>query len=171
MPDTATTRPVHRIEVAMKSEYRDPAGQGVKAQLSEDLGIEVGDIRTVDVYTINADLKADELERVRVELFTDPVIQESAIDHSIARDYDYLIEVGFLPGVTDNVGRSSKEGIEDVLGRRLADDEKVFKSTQYAVRHGADRHTCDRIARDLIANALIQRWAIRSADEMSHCPS
>lgn len=151
----------------MKAEFRDPAGQGVKEQLAEDLGIEVDDIRTVDVYTVHAELDAEELERVRAELFTDPVIQESAIDASIARGYDYLIEVGFLPGVTDNVGRSSKEGIEDVLGRRLHDDEKVFKSTQYAVRGGVDRDICDRIVRDLIANALIQRWEIRSAAEMS----
>lgn len=151
----------------MKPEFRDPVGFGVREQLAEDLGIEVSDIRTADVYTIYAGLTPDELERVRVELFTDPVIQESAIDRPVARNYDYLIEVGFLPGVTDNVGRSSKEGIEDVLGRRLADHEKVFKSTQYAVRGGADRTVCDHIARDLLANALIQRWEIRSADEVS----
>ncbi|GMU92534.1 MAG: phosphoribosylformylglycinamidine synthase subunit PurL [Candidatus Hydrogenedentota bacterium] len=157
----------HRIEVGMKHGLQDPAGMGVRARIAEDLGVTLRDVRVIDVYTIDAALTPEELERVRVELFTDPVIQESAVDASIARDFDFLIEVGFRPGVTDNVGRSSAEGIADTLGRPLAVGEAVYKSTQYAISGDVSAKTCARIARDLLANELIQRWVLKSADEMA----
>ena len=120
----------------------------------------------IDVYTIDAALSPEELERVRVELFTDPIIQVSALDKSLAREYDFVIEVGFRPGVTDNVGRSATEGIQDTLGRHLAAGEAVYKSTMYAVR-GASRETCEHIAKDLLANALIQQYGVKSREEMA----
>ncbi|MCC6698674.1 MAG: phosphoribosylformylglycinamidine synthase [Candidatus Hydrogenedentes bacterium] len=156
----------HRIEVGMRRDLPDPAGAGVRARLAEDMGIHVKDVRVIDVYTIHANLNDDELERVRAELFTDPVIQESSIDAPLANDYDYVIEVGFRPGVTDNVGKSSAEGIADTLGRALAPGEAVYKSTQYVVKGNVDETICESIARDLLANVLIQRWVVKSAKEM-----
>jgi phosphoribosylformylglycinamidine synthase subunit PurSL len=156
----------NKIEVAIKAQLPDPTGAGVRGRLAEDLGIRVEDVRAIDVYTIDALLSAEELDLVRTELFTDPIIQESAANASLARDYDYAIEVGFLPGVTDNVGKSSAEGIADTIGRTLSAGEAVYKSTQYAIRGVADRATCERIARDALANELIQRWVVKSADEM-----
>ena len=156
----------NKIEVAMKPGLPDPAGLGLRGRLAEDLGIAVDDVRVIDVYTLNADLAPEELERVRVELFTDPIIQESAINRSLARDYKYLIEVGFLPGVTDNVGKSSAEGIADTLGRPLKPGQGVYKSTQYAIRGAVSKKTCERIARDALANELIQRWVVKSAAGM-----
>ena len=156
----------NKIEVAMKPGWPDPAGLGLRGRLAEDLGISADDVRVIDVYTINAKLTPEELERVRVELFTDPIIQESAINRSLARDYKYLIEVGFLPGVTDNVGKSSAEGIADTLVRPLKPGEAVYKSTQYAIRGAVSKKTCERIARDALANELIQRWVVKSAPEM-----
>lgn len=163
----------HRVEVAMKPGMGDPAGESVRKRLEEDLGIAVERVRVIDVYTIHAELTANELERVRSELFTDPIIQESAIDVSMAQDYDYLVEVGFRPGVTDNVGKSSAEGIADVLGRPLNERARgcsplaVFKSTQFAFKGGVTAPVCERIARGLLANELIQRWVVKSADEMA----
>ena len=141
----------HRIEVGMKAGLADPAGRDVRARIAEDLDLTVDDVRAIDVYTINADLTAEEVDRVRTELFTDPVIQESVSEGSLARDYDYLIEVGFRPGVTDNVGKSSAEGIVDTLGRALGAGEAVYKSTQFAMRGGVTRKDCEHIARDLLA--------------------
>jgi phosphoribosylformylglycinamidine synthase len=131
----------------------------------EDLAIYVDDIRVIDVYTIDAALTAAQVERVRLELLTDPVIQESAVNRSLARDYDHVIEVGFLPGVTDNVGKSAVQGIQDTLGRAFGSGEAVFKSTQYAVR-GASAEVCGRIARQMLANELIQQWVVKSAEDM-----
>jgi phosphoribosylformylglycinamidine synthase II len=159
----------HRIEVGMRRGAPDPVGAAVRSRLADDLGVQVAEIRVLDVYTIHAALTREELERVRVELFTDPVTQESTLDAPLAHDFDYLVEVGFRPGVTDNVGRSAAEGIQDTLGRKLGAQETVFKSTQYLLL-GVDAHAAETIAGDALANKLIQQWTVRSAEDLGRDP-
>ncbi len=156
----------HRIEVALKSNLTDPAGHSLRNQLKEDLALEVGGVRTVDIYTIDMDLDPQELDKICTELCTDSVIHNSCVDKSLAGNYAFLIEVGFLPGVTDNVGKSAMQGVEDVLGRKLKPGEAVYKSTQYLFGSEVDTETCEHIARDQLANELIQRWVLKSAEEM-----
>ncbi len=158
--------PIHRIEVAMKQGRPDPAGEALCARVMEDLGIRVTGARVLDVFTLNASLDDKELEQVRTDLFTDPIIQVSAVNQSLASGYDCLVEVGFLPGVTDNVGRSALEGVQDTLGRRLAPGEAVYKSTLYALQ-GVDRDTAARIASGLLANELIEQYVVKTAEEMT----
>ena len=158
--------PVNRIEVAMKGGRPDPAGVALCARLHEDLGIQVAEAWVIDVYTLLGEFTPDELEKVRADLFTDPIIQDSAVNRSMASGYDCVIEVGFLPGVTDNVGRSAREGVQDTLGRALGADEVVFKSTLFALR-GVDKETAVRIARKALANELIEQYVVKTADEMA----
>lgn len=155
----------HRIEVAIAPQRPDPAGENLRKRLKEDLHIEVSGIRVIRVYTIDARLEAAELERVRTELFTDPVIEVSVIDANLASDCEFVIEVGFRPGVTDNVGHSAAEGIADTLGRPLAEGEAVYTSYVYALS-GASREQATRIAREALANDLIEQWTLLSLEEL-----
>jgi phosphoribosylformylglycinamidine synthase II len=154
-----------RIEVSFKPAYRDPLGESVQRGIVEDLGLSVEKVRTIDVYTIDADLTPQEVERVRHELFTDPIIQESSAVSRLGRDFSWVIEVGFRPGVTDNVGKTAREGIEAVLGRHLAPEEAVYTSRQYLLTGRLTRGEVERVAGDLLANSLIQRWEIRSSED------
>jgi phosphoribosylformylglycinamidine synthase subunit PurSL len=154
-----------RLEVTIKPEFRDPLGESVRHRIVEDLGLCVERVRTIDVYTIDASLTPDEIERLRQELFTDPIIQESSATGRLARDFSWILEVGFRPGVTDSVGKTAREGIEEVLGRRLAPEEAVYTSRQYLLTGRLTRPEVERVAGDLLANALIQRWEIRGIDE------
>ncbi|MCH7959650.1 MAG: phosphoribosylformylglycinamidine synthase subunit PurL [Candidatus Hydrogenedentes bacterium] len=170
---TATEReapPVRRIAVGVKPDLPDPMGERIRVQLADDLDIHVDRVQVIDVYTVCARLDEDEWERIRTELFTDPIVQHSAFDSCLPETFDCLVEVGFLPGVTDNVGKSSAMGIADVLGRALDDDEAVYKSTQYAMS-GVTPEQCDGIARDLLANELIERWTLRTGDELRADPA
>ncbi|HPU98829.1 MAG TPA: AIR synthase-related protein, partial [Candidatus Hydrogenedentes bacterium] len=146
-----------RIEVGVKPELTDPAGVSLVSRLRDDLGIHVEAARVFDVYTLRGDFTDEELERARAELFTDPVIQVSAVNCHLATDWDAVVEVGFLPGVTDNVGKSALEGLRDLLRRELPEEARVFKSTLYAFR-GIDRDTAERIAEAALANPLIEQW-------------
>jgi phosphoribosylformylglycinamidine synthase len=154
-----------RLEVTFKPDYRDPLGESVQRGIVEDLGLNVEKVRTVEVYTIDAALTPQEVERIRCELFTDPIIQESSATSRLARDFSWVIEVGFRPGVTDNVGKTAREGIEEVLGRRLGPAEAVYTSRQYLLTGRLTRDEAERIAGDLLANSLIQRWEIRSIED------
>jgi phosphoribosylformylglycinamidine synthase subunit PurSL len=154
-----------RIEVSFKPASRDALGESVQRRIVDDLGLSVETVRTIDVYTIDAHLTPQEVEQVRQELFTDPIIQESSATTRLAHDFSWVIEVGFRPGVTDNVGKTSREGIEAVLGRRLAAEEAVYTSRQYLLMGRLTRDEVEQVAGNLLANSLIQRWEIRSLED------
>jgi phosphoribosylformylglycinamidine synthase len=122
------------------------------------------------VFKIDARLSSDEVERVRRE-FTDPVIQQSVAGRLEVEPFDWLITVGFRPGVTDNVGRTAKTAIEDMLGRKLANTDAVYTETQYLIRgRKLSRGDVQRIATGLLANELIQNVRVQSFDEWRQSP-
>jgi len=156
----------NRIEVGFKEGIRDALGEKIKKRISEDLGIEAREVKTIDVYTIDAALSNEQLNFLGENLFSDPVIQEFSIQEPLAKDFDWLVEVGFKPGVTDNVGKTTKEAIKDVLKIEFGKNEAVYTSKQYLISgERLTKENIERIARDLLANELIQRWVFVNSDE------
>lgn len=158
---------IHRIEVGFKPGTADALGESVARSVREDLGLNPRRVRTVAVYTTNAGFDSRELERLGAELFADPVIQRHSVDKPLhgAEDFDWLLEIGFRPGVTDNVGHSAAEGVQDMLGRRFGEGEGFFTSRQYLFEGDLSRADIERIAGGFLANDLIERWRIISRDE------
>ncbi len=150
-----------RIEVGFKSGIKDAQGEKIAKRIRNFLDIEVDEIKTVFVYTIDAHLSQEEIELVASGPFSDPVIQEYAIDHPLSTEFDWMIEVGFKPGVTDNVGKTAKEAIEWRLSRKLNPEEKVYTSILYLLKGKTlNRDLVEHIATELLANPLIHRYHI-----------
>jgi phosphoribosylformylglycinamidine synthase II len=155
---------MHRVEVRIKPGMVDARGEAARIAIVDDLHIQVDSVQCAEVYTIYTSLTDDEVGRIRTELLTDPVIQDSSSSDPVLLDYDWLIEVGFRPGVTDNVGRTTAEGVADVIGRPMDDDAGAYTSRQYAIKGDITEDQADHIAGDLLANKLIQRWVIRKGN-------
>ncbi len=154
-----------RIEVALKDHLRDAFGEKVLRRIREDLYLPAQECRTIKIYQIEADIDQTALEALAKEALHDPVTQTVAIDRPLAKDFDWLIQVGFRPGVTDNEGRVAREALEILLKRELAPQETIYTATQYLLKGDLSREDCQRIARELLANELIQRWWIVSREE------
>ena len=154
----------NRIEIGFRQGIRDALGEKIKKRIIGHLRIHVDSVRTVEVYTIDGDLTPGELEKAARGPLSDPVIQEFAIDRGMACGFDWLIEVGFRPGVTDNVGKTAAEAIAILTGKPV----RVYTSRQYVIGGIRDRCALDlltradaeRIASELLANELIQRCEI-----------
>jgi phosphoribosylformylglycinamidine synthase len=156
-----------RIEVKHLPHIRDARGEAVKKSIETDLGTKVDSVWTIDVYTVDKDLSPYSLEKCRKAVFTDPITQESSLDSPLAEDFDWAIEVGFMPGVTDNVGRTSREAIEDLLKIRFSEEESVYSSVQYLFKGGLDREQVDEIAGSL-HNPLIERVHIKDHEQFKN---
>jgi phosphoribosylformylglycinamidine synthase len=150
----------HRIEIRLLEQAHDARGDRIRREINHFLSIPVSCVRTIDVYSIDAELSEAELATVASEPLCDRIIQEYSIDSPSARDFDYLVEVGFRPGVTDNVGRTAREAIEYVTGRPLGEGEGVYTSVQYLLKGKLDRADVERIATGLLCNTLIQRYQV-----------
>jgi len=161
-----------RIRVYFKDEVKDALGERVKREILRHLKLKVDSVKTVEVYTIDKELSFPELERVRKEIFTDPLIQISSYKMP-RKDFDWLVEVGCRPGVTDPVGHTAREAIEELLGISFAASENVYASREYLISGQLKQVEVEHIVRDFLANELIQRWEIidkRVIEEGPVCP-
>ncbi len=154
----------HRIEITFKKHLPDPTGEKTLRRIHGDLEVDaVTDVRTVDVYNISGSLEKDVLQQLAV-LYADPVTQVYSIDRPAKGDFDWLIETGFLPGVTDNVGRTATETLIDLTGVSRG-EMHVFSSRQYRLSGEISRKHADFIASSLLANTLIQHVMVISRDK------
>lgn len=149
-----------RLEIRLKKELFDAEGSGVRKKALEYFGFQVEEVRVIRVITIDAALDGQQLSRIREELFTNPVTEQSSYTPT-ASDFDWLIWIGYRPGVRDNAGSTAQEAIEDLLGGvRFGPGEAVFTSKLYEVRGRLTREEASAIARDLLANEIIQQWKV-----------
>ncbi len=159
-----------RIEVGQKSSATDSAGRKILATIHENFRLPVDNVAVLSVYVLEMELTQQEQSQIAQELFTDPITEITAINAPLAQNFDYLIEVGYKPGVTDNVGRSSREGIADLLGRHLDDANQVYTSLQFLLTGSLTRGDAETLATKLLANDLIQTYVIRSRQDWLEAP-
>jgi phosphoribosylformylglycinamidine synthase II len=146
---------VHRIEVGITQ------ADGIKNAILTDLGItNVSKVLAVNVYTIDGgNLSAANLDFIAREVFSDPIIEKYTIDSPLAEPFEgTIVEIGFKPGVTDNVGRTSREAIKDALNIDVAG---AYYSRQYLF-FGISEKVAEKIVQNLLANSLIERWTVKS---------
>ncbi|BCS54671.1 phosphoribosylformylglycinamidine synthase subunit PurS [Geobacter sp. SVR] len=155
----------NRIEIALKEGVRDARGERIKREIEHFLNLPVEEVRTIDVYTVDADLSQTELEQAANGPFSDPVIQTWSLDRPLAAGFDYAVEVGFRPGVTDNVGRTAREAIEYLTGRPFGEGQGAFYAVQYLLKGQLAAADVEKIATGLLCNTLIQRYSVLSAAE------
>ncbi|MBT3582451.1 phosphoribosylformylglycinamidine synthase [Candidatus Woesearchaeota archaeon] len=148
-----------RLEVAFKPEFQDARGESTKKQIIHDLKIKVDSVKTINTYVIDAALAKEQLEQLKSTIFTDPLTQTSSFE-PLAKDFDWIIVVGLLPGMKDNTGRTSQEAVEDLLKIKFKENEAIYYSTQYLLKGKLTHEQCDKIASELLANDLIQQWKI-----------
>ncbi len=151
-----------RIEIGQKTETTESRGRRLKNTVFEDLQIRVEGIQTIAVYTLELDLKPGEAEHIANELLADPVCENWVIEKNLAQAFDWLIEVGFRPGVTDNVARSTLEGIQDLLQRDLGEAAAVYTAWQYVLTGALSEAEVYTIADKLLANSLIEKFKVLS---------
>jgi phosphoribosylformylglycinamidine synthase subunit PurSL len=155
----------HRIEIALRPELTDPEGEGIRRKALDYFGIEIDAVRTVHGVVIDADLSPEQVERVRRELFTNPVTQISALS-PLPVPFDGCIWVGFRPGVRDNPGATAVEAVRDILGREFGPEEDIYTSRRYCLTGpGITRTAMETVARELLANEIIQQWRVYVPEE------
>jgi len=152
---------VGRIEIFPKGE--DTRAEVLKRKL-HGLGFEgVRGVKLADVYTFDTELDDDELGDV-AEMLSNPVTEDAFVGrNSAVGDFDGAIEVGFLPGVTDNVGNTAREGVEDLLGHNF-EGQTVYSSQVMFLEGDLSPEEVGSI-RSHLSNPVIQRTHYKGQEE------
>lgn len=155
----------HRIDVCLRETLPDPAGKRIAARIESDLGFKVTEVKVADSFVIDMDLQRSELETLAKEIFVDPVIQKASIDEPLNLPFDWIVEVGFRPGVTDNVGRTAREAVERTLNMAKRSGGGVYSRKIYFLRGQLGLEQVSAIATGLLANDLIQTSRVFSPQD------
>lgn len=153
---------VHRIEVRYKADPR----LTVRTDRIRSLGFSIEELHVVDIYTISTnsrDFTPEELRDIGLQL-SNPVVQKFTVDEATSAYFDFAIEVGFLPGVTDNVGTTARQTIEDHTKRKFEEGEAVYSSQLYFVCGRLSFEGLQNLAATL-ANPLVNRVHIKTRQE------
>jgi phosphoribosylformylglycinamidine synthase subunit PurSL len=149
-----------RIEITLKAQLPDAEGAALRHKAGNYFNIDIEAVRCIQILTVDADLTEAQVDTARSEIFTNPVTQISSLA-PLAVDFDWIIWVGFRPGVRDNPGATAIEALEDLLRLRLKPGEAIYTSKRYCLKGGAiSRRDVEKIAGELLANDIIQQWAI-----------
>lgn len=113
--------------------------------------------RIIDVYTIENDIAdAANLEALS-RSFVNPVTQK-ILRRGEEGDFDWALEIGFLPGVTDNVGHT----VSELAALTLNDNQPVYSSQIFLLKGSLSEEDVRGISASL-HNPLIQRSSIKAA--------
>ncbi|MCX7990424.1 MAG: phosphoribosylformylglycinamidine synthase subunit PurL [Proteobacteria bacterium] len=150
----------YRVEIRYKEEVKNPLAKGLRRKITDFLHLTPVDIQISDVFTIDAPLSKNEIENIAKIILCDPIIQDYFINPNLPPGYNIYLEVGFLPGVTDNVGKTAKSAIETFLGKKLKEQDKVYTSKLYSFKGSITEKELKTIALELLCNPLIEYYRI-----------
>jgi phosphoribosylformylglycinamidine synthase len=159
------------VEVRLKAAPDDYPGRVFAAKAKSFLGLDIDDARITRVYTADGLTRGELQKAVDTAALHDPIVQEASLD-PFPSDADWIIETAFLPGVTDNEGRTARDTLALVLGLDAARKEScaVYTATRHHLKCALNRDVVERAARGLLVNELIQRFSIKSAEEWRREP-
>ncbi len=178
---------IHRIEILTDSRYPEPVGKHLRVRILRFADVPLEDLRTCAVYSFSGEAlagKADDagssagngawptdaasLRRLGEELFADPILQQAYVDGEGLEhaEFDWYVEVGYRPGVTDNVGRTATESLQDRLGYPLAEGNQVHSATGYFLKGPLGREQVQALAGEWLANELIQQVLLLKREEV-----
>ncbi len=143
-----------RIEILA---HKDDGRAKKIEKLLNNMGVSAS-VRAVDFYT-------SESEHAQKDAFANslanPVTQKI---NQTPDDFDWALEIGYLPGVTDNVGHTTSELLELAAGNDNKDDVACYSSRLYLIKGDAPLDKIEELS-NVISNKLIQRISIKSNDD------
>lgn len=159
----------YRIEIKHKDQFTDTRAENLLNIIEEDIGVKLKNVQIVNAYNIFGEYTQDELEILKNELFCDPVFQEGEIGfkYALKLNYDFLIEVSYLSGVTDNVGKTACKGISNILKNDM-DQNDVRSSMVYFFSGRSNEELRQNIARKVLSNTLIENYFVYNKKEIKN---
>ncbi|MFA5050120.1 MAG: phosphoribosylformylglycinamidine synthase subunit PurL [Candidatus Micrarchaeia archaeon] len=153
-----------RIEVSQKEEFKNPFAEKLIKRIENELGIAVSNIKKIDAYNIDSELSLEEIEKIGKEILADQITQNYSYTNPLYPDF-WKIEIGYLPGVTDNVGKTAKDALKDALKKEIA----VYYSRVFAIQSkNMNREIAEKISK-LLHNKLVEKAIIYQPNEkISH---
>jgi len=154
------------IRIERKSKHKDAKAATLRENLKK-AGVSAVD--RVDNFTIDYPLLDDKKQEIKLDdnkkqeiarMLVNPVVEQASIDKYLApNNFDWAIEVGFLPGVTDCEGTTVTKEISD----KFKEQPPVYTSQTFFFSGVESEEQVKQIAETLY-NPIIQHARIKAHD-------
>ncbi|MBN2723800.1 MAG: phosphoribosylformylglycinamidine synthase [Deltaproteobacteria bacterium] len=159
-----------RIETGLKPDRVDPLATKWLNRLDSSFQNRINNMRVFKTYIIDGDVPEEILHIFCESALADPVTSRYSINKHLVSDFDFVIEVDFKPGVTDNEGRTASEALK-ILFSSETDTPGVYSGTQFRISGDLKDFEIRSLASDFFANTLIQRIRVASYEEFLNSDS
>jgi phosphoribosylformylglycinamidine synthase len=154
---------IYRVEVTTAPGHRDSRGEALTRQ-ARTLGIAgLEGIAVADIYFLQGDLEKGDVRHLVEELLHDPVVERARWQRwqpgqqAAGDGGSSFVEVALLPGVTDSVAESVREGAA-MIG--VAGLQQAASGHRYLLYGSITRDDVHRLATGLLANEVIQAFHV-----------
>ncbi|MFI5265362.1 MAG: AIR synthase-related protein, partial [Candidatus Levyibacteriota bacterium] len=134
---------------------------------SYGFGGKIKKLAIIDIYTIDKSFSSAQIQKIS-RMLASPITQKALVRRPSTvkkgGDKRWVIEIGFLPGVTDNIASTTKEMIGDLLGIRFKDNEGIYFS-QATIIEGNLTYDNAMMLAQAMANPLIERVTVKQGFE------
>ncbi|RLB68981.1 MAG: phosphoribosylformylglycinamidine synthase, partial [Deltaproteobacteria bacterium] len=148
----------HRLEIFFRDAELDTRGRLLRDKLNAlELSTTIENIWLSEVYALEGEFSHKQLNEAAA-LLLNPVIHDVLIDGvRPAGTADTILEVGFLPGVTDNIAHTAAETLADAWGLPLSPEQGIYSSKIYYIQAKNLTDNDYRLIGRFLANSLIER--------------
>lgn len=155
-----------RVEVKNRKEFPDDLS--IIHTIKEDVHLDIENVQVVKAYNFNCTFSDSEIKKISDDLLSDLVYQENRLGYSYYKelDYDIGIEVAYKNGVTDNVGRTTAQGVSYILNRKISFNS-VKASTIYFFKGKLTAEQIKTVAEKVLCNTLIEEYHIIDKNSFS----
>ncbi len=166
---------VVRIEVRDRS--GNPREHRVARSARQNLRVPVFASEAVDVYWVKSGdgtlINEGEAKAWAEKVFADPILHEVSLSQegefrplaALSLTPSWVVEVRFLPGVTDNVGTSATDALRLVSSFAAEHGVRVFSGKDVYLYGELSRDEAERVATESLANPLIEDIRIKTFAE------
>ena len=167
-----------RWRLDISSTITDARAKVTLNKLSQlELSNEIDRLHILDTYTIDSAAATTDSIKSVTSLFCNKLTQKYSLKQSLLAkgdieeltegfNFNWAIEIGYLPGVTDNIGNTAQLTIEDFLKTKFSDEEKVYSSQVFLIDAELNSQDIKMISMAL-HNPLIQRATVLNQEDFT----
>ena len=146
--------------IGIRSKQQLPQAKKLCDSIRKNLALSLESLSMIRCYTIEWDL-----DRNATASLLDPLLEAPCDPDQPDEPYDWKVEIGFKPGVTDNSGMTARTAIEDFLQTPLLPENMVRSSITYLLKGTLLLQEVEKMAENFFANKLIQTISIEKKGE------
>ncbi len=146
-----------QIQTILKSGYKNTKALNLQQKIQSQLNINTGNIKTSKLYTIDYQIRQDEIGKFAEKCLQNTITEQVFINR-IYDDVHYqsIIAIAQLPGVTDDVGISAQMALADYLNRDIDKNvQHIYTQDIYYFENNLSETELQEIAQAFLGNPLI----------------